>query len=109
MALHHVKPGEIADVAPFGAKFADAKTCAIAKTNMFEAIRLVIKDGSEVPAHKVPGEITLHCLEGRVDLKLDDRNVELSASQWIYLEGGRLHAFKAREDSSLLMTILFPR
>lgn len=109
MALHHVKPGEVADLGPLDKKHSDAKTSAIAKTNSFEAIRLIVKAGSELPAHGVTGEITLHCLEGHVALQLDDQTVELSAGQWIYLEGGRRHAVKGIEDSSLLLTILFAR
>jgi len=109
MALHHVVPGEVAALEPLGDKLSSAKTSAIAKTSSFEAIRLIVKAGSELPSHEVPGEITLHCLEGRVALHLADKSVELSAGHWIYLEGGRRHAVKAIEDSSLLLTILFAR
>ena len=109
MALHHVKPGEVADLGPLEKKRSDAKTSAIAKTNSFEAIRLIVKAGSELPAHAVTGEITLHCLEGHVALQLDDQTVELFAGQWLYLDGGRRHAVKGIKDSSLLLTILFSR
>jgi quercetin dioxygenase-like cupin family protein len=109
MALHHVSPGEIADLGPLGANLSSTKTCAVAKTAAFEAIRLVLKAGSELPAHDVPGEIMLHCIEGRVALSFDNRTVELSAGQWIYLDGGKRHAVSSIEDSSLLLTILFPR
>ncbi len=109
MALHHVRPGESADLGPLGANLASAKTSAIAKTAAFEAIRLVLKAGSELSAHEVPGEIMLHCIEGRVALTFDDRTVELSADQWIYLDGGKRHAVSSIQDSSLLLTILFAR
>lgn len=109
MALHHVKPGEIADLAPLGKNLRDAKTSAIAKSNSFEAIRLVIPAGKEIPTHDVPGEIMLHCLEGRVALQLDEKTIELAAGQWAYLEGSQHHAVKGIEDSSLLLTILFAR
>ncbi|AGK56692.1 cupin [Hyphomicrobium denitrificans 1NES1] len=109
MALHHVKPGEVADLAPLGSKLCDTKTSALAKSNSFEAIRLVVPAGKEIPAHDVPGEITLHCLEGRAALQLDRETIELSAGQWAYLEGGQRHTVKGIEDSSLLLTILFVR
>jgi len=109
MALHHVQSGEIADLAPLGEKLSDTKTSALAKSDSFEAIRLVVPAGREVPAHEVPGEITLHCLEGRALLQLDHESIELSAGQWIYLEGGKRHAVKGIDDCSLLLTILFVR
>ena len=57
----------------------------------------------------MPGEITLHCLEGRALLQLDSETIELSTGQWLYLEGGKRHAVKGIEDTSLLLTILFVR
>jgi quercetin dioxygenase-like cupin family protein len=107
MALHHVKPGEIVDLKPLGEKLNGTKTSALAKSDSFEAIRLVVPAGKEIAAHVVPGEITLHCLEGRILLELDDETIELAASEWVYLEGGKRHALKGVEDSSLLLTILF--
>ena len=48
----------------------------------------------------------LHCLEGRVKLGLTESALELSAHQWIYLEGGTIHSVTGIEESSLLLTIL---
>lgn len=107
MALHHAKPGEIVDLRPLGQKLKEAGTTAIIKSNRFEAIRLIVRAGSEIPSHEVPGNITLHCLEGRVLLGLTQSIIELNASEWVYLEGGEAHSVKGIEDSSLLLTILF--
>jgi quercetin dioxygenase-like cupin family protein len=110
MALRHIKPGEVADLTPLGDRLSDTKTSALAKSDTFEAIRLIVPAGKEIPTHDVPGEITLHCLEGRVLVPLDqEQTIELSAGQWIYLEGGKRHALRGVEDSSLLLTIIFVR
>jgi quercetin dioxygenase-like cupin family protein len=107
MAVHHASAGEIVDLRPIGDGLSRARTTAIVKTEAFEAMRLVIHAGTEIPAHQVAGEITLHCLEGAVTLGLDGSSVELKAGQWVYLDGGAKHSVKAVEDSSLLLTILF--
>ncbi|MBJ6125542.1 cupin [Microvirga splendida] len=107
MALNHVKSGEIVDLRPLGERLPGAKTTALAKTEAFEAIRLVVPAGRDIAPYEVAGPITLHCLEGRVVLELPDAGVELSAGQWIYLDGGVRHALKGLENSSLLLTILF--
>lgn len=107
MAQHHARSGEIIDLRPLGEDLLSKQTVAIVKTKGFEAIRLVIPSGKEIPAHKVAGDITLHCLEGRITLGVLDAELQLSAGDWIYLEGGASHRLKAIEDASLLLTILF--
>lgn len=107
MALKHAKAGEIVDLRPLGDKLTDTKSAAIIKTEDFEAIRLVVLAGREIPPHEVSGNITLHCLEGRVSLGLEHSTIDLSAGEWVYLDGGEPHSVKGIEDSSLLLTILF--
>ncbi|MBM6582854.1 cupin domain-containing protein [Microvirga sp. BT689] len=109
MALNHVKSGDVVNLQPLGERLAGAKTTALVKTDAFEAIRLVIPTGRDIAPHEVPGPITLQCLEGRVLLGLPDTSVEMSAGQWIYLDGGIRHSLKGLENSSLLLTILFGR
>ena len=109
MALHHAKPDEVVDLAQLGPAIADATTTAIIKTEQFEAIRLIVHAGTEIPQHQVPGAITLHCLEGHVELGLESSSISLKANEWIYLEGGAPHSVKGIEDSSLLLTIMFNR
>ena len=77
------------------------------KSDRFEAMRLIIRAGAEIPSHEVPGNITLHCLEGAVELGLKDAAIQLSAGDWIYLDGGEAHSVKGLEDSALLLTIIF--
>ena len=105
MALHHAKPGEIVDLGPLGSGLRDVSTAAIIKADHFEAIRLIVHAGVQIPQHKVSGEITLHCLEGHVELGVDPAPIVLKANEWIYLEGGAPHSVRAIEDSSLLLTI----
>jgi len=77
------------------------------RRDQFEAIRLIVPAGTEIPSHRVPGEITLHCLEGHVALGLAGTEVELKAGEWMYLEGGADHSVRGLEDSSVLLTIMF--
>jgi quercetin dioxygenase-like cupin family protein len=107
MALHHANAGEIVDLHSLGDGLGRARTTAIVKTETFEVVRLIIHSGMEMDAHEVPGPIMLHCLEGRVLLILAEESLELSAEQWVYLDGGAKHSVKGIEDSSLLLTILF--
>jgi quercetin dioxygenase-like cupin family protein len=109
MALHHADPGEVVDLAPLGPDLRSARTTAIIKADGFEAIRLIVRAGTEIPRHQVAGDITLHCLEGHVELVAEDSPVALAADQWVYLEGGAPHSLRAIADSSLLLTIFLDR
>lgn len=107
MAIHHAKSGEIVDLHPLGDRLEQAQTAAIVKTPTFEVVRLIVHAGADIPAHQVPGAITLHCLEGRVLLSLAESEFDIAAGQWVYLDGAVRHAVKGIEESSLLLTILF--
>lgn len=107
MAVHHAGAGEVVDLRPLGRGLSGARTTAIVKTEAFEAIRLIVPAGTEIPTHQVSGQMTLHCLEGAVRLGLAGSSLELAVGQWVYLDGGAKHSVKGIEDSSLLLTILF--
>jgi len=66
MAQPHAKPGHVVDLRPLGSQLRGAKTTALVKEKQFEAIRLIVHQGSEIPQHAVAGNIMLHCLEGQV-------------------------------------------
>jgi quercetin dioxygenase-like cupin family protein len=107
MALKHAVPGEVVDLRPFGPRMTAAKTSAIVRTPSFEAVRLVVPAGTEIPSHKVSGQITLHCIEGHAQLGLTGETIDLHAGEWVYLEGDEPHSVTGIEDASLLLTILF--
>jgi quercetin dioxygenase-like cupin family protein len=107
MALKHAEPGEVVGLRPLGDRFAAAKTSAIVRTSSFEAVRLVVPANTEIPSHKVAGQITVHCIEGHAQLGLVGGAVDLRAGDRVYLEGSEPHSVKGIEDTSLLLTILF--
>lgn len=107
MALSHANAGQIVDLQPFGTGLPQARTTAIVKTELFEAVRLVVRAGKDIKSHRVDGPITLHCLEGRALLRLPAATLELTAGQWVYLAGGEPHSISGIEDTSFLLTILF--
>lgn len=107
MALQHAKPGEVIHLQPRGEKLTETATAAIVKSPGFEAIRFIIRAGVEIPTHAVAGHLTLHCLEGAVELGLKQGIVKLAAGDWLYLDGGEPHSVKGLEDSALLLTIIF--
>lgn len=106
MSLHHPAPGELIDIRPLGAKLVEADSVALARTDDFEVMRLVLPKGKSIPEHSVPAELTLQCLEGTVEVQALDRTQALQAGQMLYLHGNTPYAMHAPENASVLMTLL---
>src|SRR3546814_14866627 len=100
MALNHAKSGEIVDLHPLGGGLREAHTTALVKSESFEAVRLVVRAGAEIPSHHVSGSFTLHCIEGRVRLGLAQGSQERSAGPWgIGRASCRERVWQTSEDS----------
>jgi quercetin dioxygenase-like cupin family protein len=105
MAVVHAQPGQAVDVGPLGAGLAATRTHALFKSRDLEVIRLVLLKGQSLPMHRVPGEITVQCLEGLIEVSTDSGRHGLQAGQLLYLQGGAEHDVRGIEDASALVTI----
>lgn len=106
MAVHHATPGQVIDIRPLRDAISTSVTTTLVKTDRLEVIRLVLPTGKEIPPHKVAGEITVQCLEGRVAFTSLGATQELQTGQMCYLAGGTVHAVKGLENATVLVTIL---
>ena len=109
MAIPHARSGQVIDVRPLGSSFTDERTTALFKTEDLEVMRLVLPAGKSLPPHKVAGEITIQCIEGRIDVTLDGESNHLETGQLIYLARNVVHGVIAIEDASVLVTIALHR
>jgi len=66
MAIPHAGSNEPIDVKPFGIQLTSEKATALFKSEQLEAMRVVLQAGKSLPPHKVPGEITIQCIEGEM-------------------------------------------
>ena len=105
----HAYPGMPFNLRPEGASLSDAMTFPLVKEESFEAIRMVIHKGQEISNHQVEGAITIYCLDGRIAFTARGETHDLRAGHWLFLLGNEPHSLRGTEDSSLLLTILFPR
>lgn len=105
MAIPHAEPMEVVDLRPH-ADFDNTRTETLAKTDHLELIRLVLPAGKSIAEHEVPGEITVQCLEGKLEFASGGVTRTLTPGQLLYLAGASKHALHAVENSMLLLTIL---
>lgn len=105
MSLPHAAPGDVIDVRPLGARFDEAVPAALFKTDQLEAMRLVLPAGKEIPEHQVAGDFTLHCLEGRAEVRTEGRTLTLQQGEMVFVAADAPYAIRAIENVSLLMTL----
>lgn len=83
-----------------------------AKTLMkFPELRVVLLElqaGAQLGEHETKGRLTLQVLRGHVALRLEEREVELSAGALFAIAPQLRHDLAAREPSSVLLTIAWP-
>jgi len=105
MAIPHAQSGQVISVRPLGPALTGERTTALFKTEDLEVMRLVLTAGKSLPPHRVAGEITIQCIEGRIDVSLDGTSRILDAGDLIYLARDVVHGVVAIEDASVLVTI----
>jgi quercetin dioxygenase-like cupin family protein len=106
MSLHHAASGEVISLQPFGPKLPGSVSTAILKSSQLEVMRLVLAAGKSLPEHQVPGELTLQCLEGAVQVSAHGKSQILHAGEMIFLAGNVRHALQAMQNTSVLMTLV---
>ena len=104
MPMTQPEISEIIDVRSSGSIAAGGPSHLLAKTAMLEVRRLTLSKGREIPTHQAPGEITVHCLEGRIAFTAGETTHELRAGQLIVLAAGKPHSVVGLEDSTVLVT-----
>lgn len=106
MAIHHALSGELINIRPLGGAMATTRTATLYKTQRLEVFRMVLLAGKEMAEHKVVGEMTVQCLEGRVEFSIGTTREVMHAGDLKCLSGGIPHSLRAIEDSSVLVTLL---
>lgn len=105
MALTHALPLDTIDLRPLGESLMATPSTSLIKTASLQLMRVVLRRGETFAEHRVPGEITVHCLEGEAALSTPTRDCLLAAGQLVLLIGGEPHGLRAITDTSLLVTL----
>ena len=106
MAIHHASSGDLIDLRPLGAALADTQSTTLLRDEQLKVMRLVLPAGKELPDHAVDGPITMHCLEGSIDVTAHGNCKTMRTGDLMYLAGKVPHALRATEDASMLVTIV---
>jgi quercetin dioxygenase-like cupin family protein len=105
LAQPHAASEELVKLTPLAEGLPDARTTAILKAEQLKLVRIVPLKGGSMPEHRVQGEITVLCLEGRIALRTPAGTGTLVPSDLVHLRRGESHALSAEEDGSALLTM----
>ena len=105
MAQPHAASGQLVHLEPLGERLSTSATTALLKAEQLEIVRIVLLRGQALRQHLVPGEITLQCIEGVVELTAGGEPRRMRAGDFVHLGARQPHALVAVEDASLLLTI----
>ncbi|OJX35682.1 MAG: cupin [Burkholderiales bacterium 68-12] len=105
MAQAHTPSGQVVRLRPLGAQIGQTSSSAILKAGQLEAMRIVLPAGKSLPQHQTPGEATVLCLEGEVELHNAQGTQTMQAGDFVHLQARAPHALRALQDASLLVTV----
>lgn len=108
MSVPQPELSEVIDVRPSGPAPPGEESSTLAKTAILEVRRLMLPKGREIPIHHARGEITVHCLEGRIAFTADGTTRELGPGQMLVLAAGEPHSLVGLEHPSVLVTRVLP-
>ena len=63
----------------------------------------MLRAGERHATHTAGGHVVIHCVEGRVSIKLKNSAAKLSAGELLYLSALEQHSLQGIVDSSLLV------
>jgi quercetin dioxygenase-like cupin family protein len=87
-----------------------ASPSTLVKTDTLEVRRLILPKARAIPTHHAPGEITVHCLTGKIAFTANGATRDVGAGQLIVLAAGEPHSLVGLENSTVLVTkVLFVR
>lgn len=105
MAQEHAQSGQVVSILPLGERLRGATTVAVFKAAQLEVIRIVLLAGKEWREHTAPGEITVQCIEGRIEFRSTGAWQTLEAGDFVHLRSEAPHALRAITDASALLTL----
>lgn len=106
MALPHAQLLDVINVSPLGPNLKEAVSTSLIKTDRLQLLHLVLPAHKDMPEHHVDQQITIHCLEGEVEVAWPGGVRQLRPGNIVVLPGKERHSLRARTDCAVLVTLL---
>ncbi|HEY0971950.1 MAG TPA: cupin domain-containing protein [Gemmatimonadales bacterium] len=80
----------------------------LVKNGPLRATLIGLAAGGELASHRAEGPITLHVLEGTLELEAEGSSYELPTGSLLALDAGIVHAVRSRDGGVFLLTVSAP-
>jgi len=80
----------------------------LVKADDLRVLLIAMDVGATMKEHHVDGTITIHVLQGRLCLRVQEKAQDLQRGQILTLAPGIQHDIESRDDSAFLVTISWP-
>jgi len=77
----------------------------LVKQDEFRVVLISLRPGAKIREHETYHSILLHALQGRLNLRVQEQPITLSAGELLALDRMVSHDIDALEDSAFLMTV----
>lgn len=81
----------------------------IARHDSLTLIVFYFQEGSRIPEHVVDGAVTIHVLDGELEVETAEEVHHLEDDQLLILAAGVQHDMRALEDTRMLLTVHLDR
>ncbi len=71
-------------------------------------VLIALKPGGKLAQHTAAGRLSIQVLDGEILVRLPDRVVDMPPGSLLALDRGVAHDVEAREESSFLLTVVWP-
>ncbi len=78
---------------------------AVAHRRGMTLVLFYFERGGHMPDHEVDGAVTIHVLDGDLEIHTDERAHRVENGQMLILEPGVTHDVEAHTDSKMLLTV----
>lgn len=103
----HVESGELINLESLKGDMKVDASYALVKTDDMEVIRMSLPEGKEITEHSVAGEMSVQCLRGNTVFTVGGKECDMKEDDWLYLNKKETFSYSVKENTILLVTILF--
>lgn len=109
MSSAHLASGEVTALLDVTSDEALPESRTLVRDDHFQVFRYVLPAGKLTSMHEAAGIITIHCLQGEIELDAHQRRQHMKAGDLVYLADQEPHAVQALSDCVLLISMALHR